>query len=354
MIISRTPFRISFFGGGTDYPAWYRKYGGSVLVTTINKYCYLSCRYYPPFFEHKFRIVYIKSEDCKMVEEISHPAVREILRYLKWDRGLEIHHVGDLPARGGMGSSSSFTVGLLHALHGLQGRMLSKKQLAEESIHVEQEILRETVGSQDQVSATYGGLNHVIFHTNGEVTVKPVTLSQERIHQLESNLMLFYTGIKRTASHVAQSYVNNIEEKKQLMQIMTEMVNEGLAILNSKRDITEFGKLLHEGWQVKRNFSDRVSNSSVDEIYTQAISAGAIGGKITGAGGGGFMVLFVPPALKEKVRERLKNLVHVPFRFEGSGSQIIFYDPEEDFSNVESERATLPIKEFRELEPSQS
>ena len=351
MIISRTPFRISFFGGGTDYPAWYRKYGGSVLVTTINKYCYLSCRYFPPFFEHKFRIVYIKSEDCKTVEEISHPAVREILRYLKWDRGVEIHHVGDLPARGGMGSSSSFTVGLLHALYAMQGRMLSKKQLAMESIHIEQEVLRETVGSQDQVSTAYGGLNHIIFQENGEIIVKPVTLSQERIHQLESHLMLFYTGIKRTASDVAQSYVNNIEEKRRQMETMTGLVDESIAILNSDRDIIDFGRLLHEAWKIKCSFSDRVSNSSVDEIYTKAVSTGAIGGKIAGAGGGGFMLLFVPPERKEQVREGLKNLVHVPFRFEGHGSQIIFYDPEEDFSGVERERATLPIQEFRELEP---
>jgi len=350
MIISRTPFRISFFGGGSDYPAWYRKHGGSVLVTTINKYCYLSCRYYPPFFEHKFRIVYIRSEDCKGVEEVSHPAVREILRYLKWDRGLEIHHVGDLPSRGGMGSSSSFTVGLLHALYAMQGRMLSKKQLAMESIHVEQDLLRETVGSQDQVSTAYGGLNHILFQENGEIIVKPVTLSQDRIHQLESHLMLFYTGIKRTASNVAQSYVNNIEEKKKQMEMMTGLVDESIAILNSDRDIMDFGRLLHEAWKIKCSFSERVSNSSVDEIYSKAVSAGAIGGKIAGAGGGGFMVLFVPPERRERVREELKSLVHVPFRFEGHGSQIIFYDPEEDFSGAERERAALPIQEFRELE----
>ena len=354
MIISRTPFRISFFGGGTDYPAWYRIHGGSVLVTTIDKYCYLSCRFYPPFFEHKFRVVYIKSENCSTVDEISHPAVREILRYLKWDRGLEIHHVGDLPARGGMGSSSSFTVGLLHALYAMQGKMLSKKQLAMQSIHIEQDILRETVGSQDQVSTAYGGLNHIIFQENGEIVVKPVTLPQERVRELESHLMLFYTGIKRTASNVAQSYVNNIEEKKCQMQKMVEMVDEAIAIMNSNRDIKDFGRLLHEAWKVKCSFSDRVSNSNVDEIYTKAIAAGAIGGKITGAGGGGFMVLFVPPERKQRVREALKSLVHAPFKFEGHGSQIIFYDPEEDLSGVERERAILPIQEFRELEPFQS
>ncbi len=349
MIISRTPFRISFFGGGTDYPAWYRTYGGSVLVTTIDKYCYLSCRYYPPFFEYKFRIVYIQSENCKTVDEISHPAVREILRYLEWDKGLEIHHVGDLPARGGMGSSSSFTVGLLHALHGLRGQMLSKTQLAMESIHVEQNVLHETVGSQDQVAAAFGGFNQIRFSPNGEVAVKPLTLSQERVRELESHLMLFYTGIKRTASVIAQSYVNNVEEKERQLRTMMGMVEESVAILNSGSDITNFGKLLHEAWQVKRSFSDQVSNRSIDEIYAEAISAGAIGGKITGAGGGGFMMVFVPPERRKQVRERLNTLVNVPFRFEGSGSQIIFYDPEEDFSASENERANLPIKEFREL-----
>jgi D-glycero-alpha-D-manno-heptose-7-phosphate kinase len=253
-----------------------------------------------------------------------------------------------------MGSSSSFTVGLLHALYAVQGRMLTKKQLAMESIHIEQEILCETVGSQDQVSTAYGGLNHILFQDNGEIIVKPVTLPQERVRELESHLMLFYTGVRRTASTVAQSYVNNIEEKKRQMQMMMEMVDEGVAILNSNRDIKDFGRLLHEAWKVKCSFSDRVSNSNVDEIYTKAISAGAIGGKIAGAGGGGFMILFVPPEGRGQVREGLKNLVHVPFRFEGYGSQIIFYDPDEDFSGAEKERAALPIQEFRELEPYQS
>ncbi len=350
MIISRTPFRLSFFGGGTDYPVWYRKHGGSVLVTSIDKYCYLSCRYFPPFFEHKFRIVYVRSENCKTIDEISHPAVREILHYLKWDRGLEIHHVGDLPARGGMGSSSSFTVGLVHALYGLRGQLMSKRQLAMEGIHIEQDVLRETVGSQDQVSAAYGGLNQIIFAKNGEVTVKPLTLPEERVRELESHLMLFYTGISRTASVVAQNYVNHMEEKREQMETMLGMVDESIAILHSNRDIAAFGKLLDETWQAKRKLGDQVSNTDIDEIYAAAVSAGAIGGKIAGAGGGGFMVLFVPPERREQVRERLKKLVHVPFKFEGSGSQIIFYDPQEDFSLSENERATLPIQEFRDLE----
>ena len=199
MIISRTPFRVSFFGGGTDYPAWYRTYGGAVLATTIDKYCYLSCRYLPPFFEHKFRVVYSKIENCHSVEEIAHPAVREILRYCKIDRGVEIHHDGDLPARSGMGTSSSFTVGLLHALYALKGQMPAKVQLAGESIVIEQEILKETVGSQDQVLAAHGGFNHIIFHTSGEITVKPVTATAARLNELNRHLMLFYTGIRRTA-----------------------------------------------------------------------------------------------------------------------------------------------------------
>ena len=354
MIISRTPFRISFLGGGTDYPAWYRKHGGSVLVTAIDKYCYLACRYYPPFFEHRFRISYIKSENCRTVDEISHPSVRGVLQYLDWDRGLEIHHVGDLPARGGMGSSSSFTVGLLHALYGLKGKMLSKQQLTMESIHIEQEVLQETVGSQDQTAAAHGGLNHIIFSPNGEISVKPLTLSAARMCQLESHLMLFYTGIRRTASDVAQSYVENIDEKKELMSALTKMVNEGISILYSDRDITEFGKLLHKAWQVKRAFSGKVSNAHVDEMYNRAILAGALGGKILGAGGGGFMMLFVPPDLQKQVRDKLSNFIHVPFKFEFSGSQIIFFDPEQDYSALENERRVLSIKQFQELDSMRS
>lgn len=353
MIISRTPFRISFFGGGTDYPAWYRKYGGSVLVSTIDKYCYLACRYYPPFFDHNFRISYIKSENCRSIEEISHPAVRGVLRYLNWERGLEIHHVGDLPARGGMGSSSSFTVGLLHALYGLRGKMLSKQQLAMESVYIEQEVLKETVGSQDQTSAAYGGLNHITFGQDGKISVRPLTLDRGRMQEIESHLMLFYTGIKRTASNVAQSYVQDIEAKQQLMDRLSEMVNESISILSSDRDIAEFGRLLHQAWQVKRSFSAKVSNPEVDEMYQCGLSAGALGGKILGAGGGGFMILFVPPELQSRVRAELKSFIHVPFKFEFSGSQIVFYDPEQDYSELEMERKAMPVAEFRELESTQ-
>ena len=349
MIISRTPFRISFFGGGTDYPAWYRNHGGAVLATTINKYCYISCRYRPPFFEHRIKVVYSKIENCQTIDEIAHPAVREVLRYLSVDHGVEIHYDGDLPARSGVGSSSSFTVGLLHALHGLKGHMPSKQQLAMESIYIEQELLKETVGSQDQVLAAYGGFNHITFLPNGEISVRPITLTQERVRELNAHLMLFFTGVKRTASNIAQSYVQDIESKEQQLHKMGSMVNEGISILNSGQDIIRFGELLHEAWQAKRSLSPEVSNSYVDEIYDQAILAGAIGGKLTGAGGGGFMLLFVPPSRQRSVREKLDKLLYIPFKFEFPGSQIIFFDPEEDHSAAERARANQPIQAFKEL-----
>jgi D-glycero-alpha-D-manno-heptose-7-phosphate kinase len=354
MIISRTPFRLSFFGGGTDYPAWYRKHGGAVLAATIDKYCYITCRYLPPFFEHRFCIIYSKMEYCQAIDEIGHPAVREVLRFLKLDRGLEIHHDGDLPARSGMGSSSAFTVGLLHALYALTGRMATKHQLALESVHVEQELLQETVGSQDQVLAAHGGLNHVAFHANGEISVRPVTVTAERMRELNSHLMLFYTGIKRTASNVAQSYVSAIEDRRRQLRIMKDLVDESLSILNSRHDLTAFGELLQEAWEAKRSLSATVSNPEVDGLYDAARSAGAIGGKLTGAGGGGFMLLFVPPEAQQKVRERLNTLIHVPFKFEFSGSQILFADVEQEYQAEEKARAEQPVKPFRELAPDGS
>jgi D-glycero-alpha-D-manno-heptose-7-phosphate kinase len=349
MIISRTPFRISFFGGGTDYPAWYRKHGGSVLGTTIDKYCYITCRYLPPFFEHRICVIYSKMEYCQTIDEIAHPAVREVLRYLNYDRGVEIHHDGDIPARSGMGSSSAFTVGLLHALYALKGQIASKRQLAMESVHIEQDILKETVGSQDQVLAAYGGFNHITFLPNGEISVRPVTLAPERMRELNSHLMLFYTGIKRTAADIAESYVNGIEERKRQLRIMKDLVEESIAVLNNGEDISGFGELLHEAWLAKRSMSSTVSNSHVDEIYEHALSAGAVGGKLLGAGGGGFLLLFVPPCRQTRVREELNKLIYVPFKFEFSGSQIIFFDQEADYSAEERARVSQPIDCFREL-----
>ena len=255
MIIARTPFRISFLGGGTDYPSWYRKHGGAVLGATIDKYGYLTCRPLPPFHEHRISIVYSKMENCNTIDEIQHPAAREVLRFLKVDRGLEIHHDADLPARSGMGSSSTFTVGLLHALHALQGKMVGKQQLAMESIHVEQEILKEAVGSQDQVHAAYGGLNHILFHPNGEISVRPVTIPPHRVRAFNDHLMLFYTGIKRTAATVAETFIHDLDDRRRQLRIMKDLVDEGLAILNRDDDVKGFGQLLHEAWQAKRSLA---------------------------------------------------------------------------------------------------
>ncbi len=354
MIVSRTPFRISFFGGGTDYPTWSREHGGAVLATSIDKYCYLTCRYLPPFFEHRFRLVYSKIEACHVVEEITHPAAREVLRFMKMERGVEIHHDGDLPARSGMGSSSAFTVGLLNALYALKGRMPSKHQLAMESIQIEQEMVKETVGSQDQVMTAYGGLNHVLFHPNGEVTVRPVALTHDSVRELNAHLMLFYTGIKRTAAHVAKSYVDQIGEKKKQLHTIRDMVDESISILNGGKELTKFGDLLHEAWQIKRSLSAQVTNPEVEEIYEAARSAGALGGKLTGAGGGGFMLLFAPPSRQEAIRERLNKLLHVPFEFEFHGSQIIFLSHEVDYSDAENARANQSLQAFRELTDPQS
>lgn len=349
MIISRTPYRISFFGGGTDYPGWYLKHGGSVLATAIDKYCYITCRYLPPFFEHRYRVVWSKIENCSRIEDIEHPAVRETLKYLNFIRSLEIHHIGDLPARSGMGSSSSFTVGLLHALHALRGYMPSKHQLATESTHIEQNLIKETVGSQDQVLAAHGGFNHIIFHKNGEIAIRPIALSAARINELNSHLMLFYSGIKRTANDVASTYVNELDDKKRQMRIMKDLVDESISLLNSDHDITGFGELLHEAWQVKRSISTNISNSHVDNIYTRAREAGAIGGKLAGAGGGGFFLIFAPPEKHGDIKKALNNHIHVPFKFEFGGSQIIYYTLEEDYSVLERERSGQSIDEAREL-----
>ncbi|MBY0233288.1 MAG: hypothetical protein K2W96_28745 [Gemmataceae bacterium] len=346
MIICRTPYRLSFFGGGTDYPGWYRAHGGAVLATTIDKYCYLTCRYLPPFFEHRIRLVYRKIETCRTVDEISHPVVREALKLLKIAGGIELHHDGDLPARSGMGSSSAFTVGLLHALHALRGEMATKAQLHHEALTLEQDILGETVGSQDQVMAAHGGLRHVKFHQNGEIAIDPLILPPSRMRELQSHLMLFYTGIARTAADVAKSYVADLEARRRQLRIMKELVEESLDILCGGGCLLGFGDLLHEAWQAKRSLSSQVSNPEVDDLYERAREAGAIGGKLTGAGGGGFLLLFVEPERQAEVRAALGDRLHVPFRFETAGSQIVFYEPQA----LEDEEERSGLAAFKELE----
>lgn len=349
MIISRTPFRISFFGGGTDYPHWYKKNGGTVLSTSIDKYCYISCRTLPPFFHHRFRVVYSKIEESIKYDEIKHPAVREALRFVDQQQGLEIHHDGDLPARSGMGSSSSFTVGLLHTLYALKGKMPCKKQLASESIYIEQEMIKEAVGSQDQVCAAYGGLNQIIFKQDGTFEVRRIILPAERTNNLNDHLMLFYTGIKRTAADIAKSYQEDPARKHDILHTIQGMVEEAVDILKSDCDIHEFGMLLNKTWHLKKQLSPDISNDLVDNLYGRAIGAGAVGGKITGAGGGGFLLLFVPPAKQKAVREELGEKIHVPFRFESHGSQIIFYETQKNYSEIEKDRAKRKIDAFQEL-----
>ena len=329
MVISRTPYRISFFGGGTDYPSWYLNNNGGVLSTTIDKYCYMSCRSLPPFFRHRFRIAYSKIEECESIDQIQHPAAREVLRFLGIKEGVEVHHDGDLPARSGMGSSSAFTVGLLNALYGMQGKMVGKLRLALESIRIEQDMIGETVGCQDQVSAAYGGFNHIEFLADGRVEVHPVILPVCRTEELNSHLMLFFTGIFRVASRIAESYavsVADVEREKRL-QVMAGMVQEAKALLTGKWSVKEFGRLLHEAWQIKRGLSDKVTSGPIDDIYSVARKNGAIGGKLLGAGGGGFMLLLVPPDKHGALREALSELLCVPARMEYAGSQVIYYDP---------------------------
>ena len=328
MIITKTPFRISFFGGGTDYPDWFRVNGGAVLATTIDKYCYISLRRLPPFFEHKHRIVYSKIENVQQIQEIEHPAVRAVLQWAGPAKGLEIHHDGDLPARSGLGSSSSFTVGLINALKAFDGHITSKQQLAHHAINIEQNIIGESVGSQDQISAAYGGFNRIDFHRDNTFTVEPLILFPQRAQQLQSHLMLCFTGFSRIASQIAKSKIQNLKKRAAELHKMREMVDEGISILQDpRRSIEDFGKLLDASWQHKRALSEQVSTPEIDAIYGAAMQAGALGGKILGAGGGGFMLIFAKPDKHEVIRKALKGLVHVPFNFENAGSRVVLYEP---------------------------
>lgn len=326
MIISRTPFRISFFGGGTDYPGWYKDHAGAVLATTIDKYCYITARYLPPFFDHRSRIIYSKMEHVKEIDEIDHPAVRETLRFLDIHKGIEIHHDGDLPARTGLGSSSSFTVGLLNVLYALKGVMPTKDQLAREAIHIEQEMIRENVGCQDQTLAAHGGFNHIEFGGAGHLNVHKVTLTGENSMRLQEHMMIFFTGLSRTASEVAAHQMANIPRRAQELSAMQAMVGEGLKRLNTA-DLKGFGKLLDESWKLKRSLSDRISTPDIDDMYARAMQAGALGGKLLGAGGGGFVLIYAEPDKKQAVRKALSKFLEIPFKFETLGSQIIFYQP---------------------------
>jgi len=330
MIITSTPLRISFFGGGTDYPVWFREYGGSVLATAIDKRCYITCRRLPPFFEYHSRVSYSKVENVSRNEAIEHPSVRACLQLLEINEGFEIHHVADLPARTGLGTSSAFTVGLLLGLYGLKERMRDKHALATDAIHVEQNLLHEAVGSQDQVSAAYGGFNRINFQTDDGIEVRRVLTSQDRLSELEQHLALYFTGFSRTASEIATQQLEMTPHKKKELGAMLQLVDEAEAVIASPtRPLSEFGRLLHESWQIKRTLTKKISNANIDEIYEAGLSAGALGGKLLGAGGGGFMLFFVPPEKREALRIRLQKLLCVPFRFSDRGSHVVVYEPEQ-------------------------
>jgi len=330
MIITRTPFRISFFGGGTDYPVWYREFGGAVLATAIDKCCYITCRRLPPFFEYHSRISYSRVENVNQNSAIEHPSVRACLQYMGVDEGVEIHHVADLPARTGLGTSSSFTVGLLLGLYGLRDQMRNKHDLASDAIRVEQEVLKEAVGSQDQVTAAYGGFNRINFNTDGGIEVKQVITSPDRLAALQEKFALYFTGFARTASEIAKEQIKVTRNRKHELDTMYQMVNEAEAIvMNPNRSLDEFGHLLHESWQVKRTLTQNITNNSLDEIYEAGRSAGALGGKLLGAGGGGFMLFYVPPERRKELRVRLKNLLCIPFGFSNRGSHVVVYEPEQ-------------------------
>jgi D-glycero-alpha-D-manno-heptose-7-phosphate kinase len=328
VIVSRTPYRVSFFGGGTDYPAYYLEHGGRVLAAAINKYCYLSVRRLPPFFLHKHRIVYSQTELVNSVDEIQHPSVRETLRHRGIEYGISVHHDGDMPAHSGMGSSSAFTVGLLHSLHALENQMISKRDLARGAIHIEQVMIRESVGSQDQTLSAHGGLNLVEFLPNGEIVVSPVIMKPEVLQDFESRLLLVFTGHSRNASEIAAEQLRALPAKLRAMARMKSLVDRALALLTAdKTDLDAFGPLLNETWEIKRELSSRITTPEIDAIHQIALRNGALGGKLLGAGGGGCMLFYVRREDRERLIQALHGYLVIPFRFDFDGSRIIVYDP---------------------------
>lgn len=324
MIIARTPFRISFFGGGTDFPEYYTQHGGAVLLTTIDQYCYLSIHRLSPFFKHRFRASYAKTESVLKPEEFQHPLVRECLLHLGAQEGVEISHVADLPGRTGLGTSSSFTVGLLNALHAWRGERVTAEDLAQEAIHVERVRVGDTGGHQDQYAAAYGGFLRLDFSAGPRTTVRHLALPAARLLELEQCLMLFYTGIEQSAENILTHQQQRTTENLPYLRLMRAMVDEAEHILVDGQDVAHFGRLLHQTWELKKKLATGISNTIVDQAYEAARQHGALGGKLLGAGGRGFLLLFAPVEQHAAIRQALPTLQNVPFRFSSTGSEIIY------------------------------
>lgn len=335
MIITKTPFRMSFFGGGTDMPAFFNEHGGAVLSTTFDKYCYVTVRHLPQFFDYTSELVYSRIEQVDDIDKIEHPLVRNCIKFLDMHE-LRVNYESDLPARTGLGTSSSFAVGLLNAFYALKGKYASKKQLADEAIYVERELCKESGGWQDQIAAAFGGFNRIDFKDNG-YEVSPIIISPERKQRLNDNLMLFFTGFSRFSSEIQQSTVSVIKDKTAQLKEMLALVDEAQKVLvNDKSDLDDFGRLLDTTWRLKRQTGAKISTGSIDELYEKGIRSGALGGKLLGAGGGGFLVFYVQPEKRQSVLAAMKDLLHVPFEFENVGTQVLYYAPE--FYNVENRR----------------
>lgn len=322
-LFTRTPYRISLFGGGSDYPNFYSEHGGACIGGSIDKFCYLGSRYLPAFFDHKYRIVYSQTEHPQSVEDIKHPSVKQVIKFLKISEGLEIHHYGDLPARSGLGTSSAFTVGLLNCLSNLETKHLTKEQLYKQSIIIEQEKIMEAVGSQDQVMVAQGGFNFIKFSKEGEILPQSIK-NKERINSLSDNLMLFFTGVSRNSSVNAEKIINNIPKNTNSIKTLASYAKDAKFIIeNNSQNLDEIGSMLNNAWKIKKELADTITTDFINKYYELAISAGAIGGKILGAGGGGFLLFYVPKNKQKSVQTALQDLLLINFNFEYDGASIV-------------------------------
>lgn len=328
MIITKTPFRMSFFGGGTDMESFFKQYGGAVLSTTFDKYCYVNVRHLPRFFDYSTELSYSKTERVTEIDDIQHPAIRNAMKMLDMYE-IRLTYEADLPARSGLGTSSSFAVGMLNAFYALKGKYADKKKLADEAIYLERTLCNEAGGWQDQIAAAYGGINRINFNTDGTYDVVPIIIHPERKKQLNGNLMMFFTGFTRFSSDMQKANALGYAEKVLQLQQMYALVDDAEKILEDKNaDLDDFGRLLDQTWRLKRQTGGAITTDSIDALYEKGIKAGAIGGKLLGAGGGGFLVFYVQPEYQESVREAMKDLLYVPFKFEDGGTQVIYYNPE--------------------------